>query len=175
MVLIKFLIWGQFLCLKTKWRVRTELFTGGRTSVEVALHALGDNPSNQITFSLTSKSLQSGLVCSLKHGKTSSTKRIVTSSGYFTESENIILVIVSRGALTLYTISSSRHRFSKLITSMSFILTKYLVLKLFRSSVFLSRNVVASILTLLPWLSSWLSFILRASIRIRVFPVPALP
>ena len=59
---------------------------------------------------------------------------------------------------------------------MFFIFTKYLVLKLFRSSVVkASRNPVASILTLLPWLSSWLSFILRASHRIRVFPVPALP
>ena len=61
MVLIKFLIWGQFLCLWTKCRVRTELFSGGRTSVEEADLAIGDSPSNQTTFSLTAKSLQSGV------------------------------------------------------------------------------------------------------------------
>ena len=36
-------------------------------------------------------------------------------------------------------------------------------------------NVVASILTLLPRLSNLLSFILRVSVSIKVFPVPALP
>ena len=43
----------------TKCRVRTELFTGGKTSVEVAKVAFGDKPINQITFSLTIKFLQS--------------------------------------------------------------------------------------------------------------------
>ena len=53
-------------------------------------------------------------------------------------------------------------------------LPKYLSLKLFWSSV-LSLNVVAKTLTFLSKLSNLLSFILRASINISVFPVPALP
>ena len=177
MVLIKFLIWGQFLCLWTKCRVRTELFTGGRISVELALGALGDNPSNQITLSLTSKCLQSGVLCSLQHGQTSSTSNNVTVSvwRYLSDSEVITLFIVSRGVFLLYSILRSRHNSSKLITSMFFIFTKYLLEKFFRSSSVKIENVVTSILTLLPRLSNLLSFILRVSVSIKVFPVPALP
>ena len=52
--------------------------------------------------------------------------------------------------------------------------SKYLVRKSFRSSVE-SQNVVTIILTFWPELCDLLSFILRASINIKVFPVPALP
>ena len=180
MVLIKFLIWGQFLCLKIKCRVRIERLIGGKTSEGLAFLAHGDNPNNQITFSLTTKCLQSG-VCLYLHGGTSSTNNKVTISGYFLDSKVITLFIFSHGVLKSFFISylilSSWHiNVSKSITSILFIFTRYLVRKLFRSSM-VKRwwKVVASILTLLPSLNIWLSFILRASIRIRVFPVPALP
>ena len=76
--------------------MRTELFIGGRTSVEIALGALGDNPTNQITFSLHANSLQSGVFCPKEHGLTSSIRSSVTVSvsRYFSDNEVITLFIV---------------------------------------------------------------------------------
>ena len=93
--------------------------------MESVLQALEVRPSNQITFSLTVSLLQSGLVCPLQQGSTSSTTSKVTESGGLERERDLVTAsIISRGAHSLYTSLSSSQSSLKLFTSMSGIFTK---------------------------------------------------